>query len=433
MSTRARGRIAVAGLLTCAVTSGLALGVFSAVLVFGGPQGGAEAINAGRTNGVPYVDSTEAFSEFEPMRRAGRLILRDDHALLGGETWEPYPPLSSDVLTAAPPLYDATTAPTETANVAAPPAAAPEPEPATQVAALPPGRALPRDDLPAWKRYAAPVALQPGVPLIGVVIDDLGLDRKRTDRSLSLPAPVILAFLPYAHNLTDQTTRARAGGHEILVHVPMEPEGEYVDPGPNVLRTGQGSAEIRRRLDWALSRFPGFVGINNHMGSKFTSDRVAMDVVAAELKARGLLFLDSRTAGTTVGYKRARAAGVPTATRRVFLDRDPTRAAIDTELSRLEALARKEGKAIAIGHPHDATLDALEAWLPTLQAKGLQLAPVSALVEESAGTLMAKPASPPESHREARPMLAPVPVPAFQAVPAPEPASRQPPVLTPIP
>jgi hypothetical protein len=434
LSAQARGRIAVAGLLTCAVTTGLSLGVFLAVLVFGGPQGDAEANNPGSGNGLPYADSPEAFSEFEPMRRAGRLIPRDDHAFLGSRAWESFPPVTSDFPAAAP-FYGPTPAQSETTNnMVAPPAALPaEPEPDTQVAALPPGRALSPDDLPAWRRYASPVALQPGVPLIGVVIDDLGLDRKRTERSLNLPAPVILAFLPYAHNLSDQTTRARAGGHEILVHVPMEPEGEYVDPGPNVLRTGQGPAEIRTRLDWALSRFSGFVGINNHMGSKFTSDAAAMDVVAAELRARGLLFLDSRTAGTTVAYRRARAAGVPTATRQVFLDRDPARAAIDAELSRLEALARKEGKAIAIGHPHDATLDALEAWLPTLRAKGLQLAPVSALVEESAGTPMAKPELAPAFQREARPAPAPVMAPALAPVPAPETAPAGAPLLTPVP
>lgn len=414
-------------MLTCAVTTGLALGVFLAVLVFGGHDGGAEA--TGTANGVPYADSPEAFSEFEPMRRAGRLILRDDRAALGGMAWETHPPVTSDLPAAAPPLDAATPTPPEATNVVPPPTLAPGPEPDAQVAALPPGRALPLDDLPAWKRYASPVALQPGVPLIGVVIDDLGLDRKRTERSLDLPAPVILAFLPYGPHLMDQTTRARASGHEILVHVSMEPEGQYVDPGPNVLRTGQGPAEIRARLEWALTRFPGFVGINNHMGSKFTSDAAVMDVVAVELRARGLLFLDSRTAATTVGYRRARAAGVPTAARRVFLDRDPARAAIDAELVRLEALARKDGKAIAIGHPHDATLDALEAWLPTLRAKGLQLAPVSALVEESTGTLIARPVPAPMPVLEARPQLAPIP--ALNPVPEAPPARA--PVLTPVP
>lgn len=436
LSARARGHIVIAGLLTCAVTTGLALGVFLAVLVFGGPRSGAEANNSGSGNGVPYADSPEAFSEFEPIRRSGHLILRDDGAGLGRTAWETHPPVTSDLPAAAPhvgpilapPPADAE--PIDRGGSTPPPAAVPGPQPDAQVAALPPpGRVPPHEGFPAWKRYASPVALEAGMPRIGVVIDDLGLDRKRTERSLNLPAPVILAFLPYAPRLTDQTARARASGHEILVHVPMEPEGQYVDPGPNVLLTAQGPAEIRARLDWALSRFPGFVGINNHMGSKFTSDAAAMDVVIAELRARGLLFVDSRTTGTTVAYRRARAAGVPAATRQVFLDRDPARAAIDAELARLEALARKEGKAIAIGHPHDATLDALEAWLPTLRAKGLQLAPVSALVEEGAGPLMARPAPSPMPVLEARPQLAPAPA----LTPAPETAPARAPMLTPVP
>ncbi|MQA65972.1 MAG: hypothetical protein GEU76_08735 [Alphaproteobacteria bacterium] len=438
LSARTRGRLLLAGLLTCAITTGLAMGVFVAVLVFGGTRGGAEANNTGNGNGVPYTDSPEAFSEFEPMRRAGRLILRDDGAGLGRTAWEAYPPVTSDLPAAAShvgPILASPPADAESADRGGstpPPAAVPGPQPDAQVAALPPpGRVPPHEGLPAWKRYASPVALEAGMPRIGVVIDDLGLDRRRTERSLNLPAPVILAFLPYAPRLTNQTARARASGHEILVHVPMEPEGKYMDPGPNVLRTGQGPAEIRARLDWALSRFPGFVGINNHMGSKFTSDAGAMDVVIAELKARGLLFVDSRTTGTTVAYRRARAAGVPAATRQVFLDRDPARAAIDAELARLEALARREGKAIAIGHPHDATLDALEAWLPTLRAKGLQLAPVSALVEESADPLMAKPAPAPIPVLEARPQLAPAP--ALTPVPETAPAPARAPVLTPVP
>ncbi|MFT5540562.1 MAG: polysaccharide deacetylase 2 family uncharacterized protein YibQ [Alphaproteobacteria bacterium] len=240
--------------------------------------------------------------------------------------------------------------------------------------------AKPQEKLPAWRVHAARVALTPGVPMIGIVIDDLGLDHGRTERAMRLPAPVTLAFLPYGRRLKAETGRARAAGHEILVHVPMEASGAWADPGPNVLTIAMGAAEIRARLDWALARFPGFVGINNHMGSKFTSDAAAMDVVLGELKARGLLFLDSRTTTTTVGFARARTAGVPAATRHVFLDRNLTPQGIVRQLAELEFRARAKGHAIAIGHPHDVTLDALEVWLATLKGKGLQLAPVSALV-----------------------------------------------------
>lgn len=242
----------------------------------------------------------------------------------------------------------------------------------------------PAGTVPVWQRLASRAVLQPGVPMIGIVIDDLGLDHSRTARALRLPAPVTLAFLSYGNRLEEETATARAAGHELLVHVPMEPQGPAMDPGPNVLRTGDDAAQIRARLDWALSRFTGFVGINNHMGSKFTADAAAMDIVAQELKARGLLFLDSRTSAATRAFERARAAGVPAASRGIFLDREPNPDAVRQSLADLEIHARKHGRAIAIGHPHDVTLDALEAWLPTLAAKGLQLAPVSALVESGA-------------------------------------------------
>lgn len=334
---------------------------------------------------MPYAASREAFSEFEPERpRAGLPAvavkpgteippnrLPATGAVPPGLTGriEAPPPPSADPYAAAPSEVPREVPPQKTPQTAALPAV---PPPAAVVA--PAGE-------PLWKRNAARITLQPGLPRIGVVIDDLGLDRKRTERAMGLPAPVTLAFLPYGRRLGDETARARKSGHEILVHVPMEPEGKGADPGPNALLTGSGTAELRVRLDWALSRFDGYVGINNHMGSKFTSDPKAMDLIAAELKARGLLFLDSRTAKSAVAFDRARAAGVPAAVRQVFLDRDPARKAIDAELKRLEDLARRYGSAIAIGHPHDKTLDALDAWLPTLAAKGLQLAPVSALVE----------------------------------------------------
>ncbi len=342
---------------------------------------------------MPYAASREAFSEFEPERptrdgpraglpaltvKPGTEITRDRLPSTGAVP----PGLTGRIEAPPPPAAD----PYAAAPREVPPQKTPQktPQTAAQTAVLavvPPAAVVAPAGEPLWKRNAARIALQPGLPRIGVVIDDLGLDRKRTERAMRLPAPVTLAFLPYGRRLGDETARARKSGHEILVHVPMEPEGKGADPGPNALLTGSGTAELRVRLDWALSRFDGYVGINNHMGSKFTSDPKAMDLIAAELKARGLLFLDSRTAKSAVAFDRARAAGVPAAVRQVFLDRDPARKAIDAELKRLEDLARRHGSAIAIGHPHDKTLDALDAWLPTLAAKGLQLAPVSALVE----------------------------------------------------
>jgi polysaccharide deacetylase 2 family uncharacterized protein YibQ len=222
----------------------------------------------------------------------------------------------------------------------------------------------------------------PGRVPIAIVIDDMGVDRARSERAAALPAPLTLAFLPYARGFEAQIAAARAHGHEILVHMPMQPVG-LEDPGPEALTVALDGNEIRRRLAAALDRAGPAVGINNHMGSRFTVERDAMRPVLEELQARGLLFLDSRTAGATVGPGLARAMGVPYATRDVFLDNDPSIVAVQARLAELEATSRRQGHGIAIGHPHDGTIAALTQWLPGAVSRGFALVPVSTIVRQT--------------------------------------------------
>jgi polysaccharide deacetylase 2 family uncharacterized protein YibQ len=233
--------------------------------------------------------------------------------------------------------------------------------------------------LPSWRRYALATPVSAGKPVIAIVIDDMGVDRRRSARMVGLQGPLTLSYLTYAKYLKEQATQARAGGHELMLHVSMEPSSVKVDPGPNVLLVGQKPDLILSRLRWGLNRLSGFVGINNHMGSKFTSHAASMKVVIGELKKRGLLFLDSRTSGKTVGAKLARIAGVPYVERNVFIDHDGDVEKIKLQLNIVERIARKRGRVVAIGHPRDATLKALESWLPMIVEKGFQLVPVSSL------------------------------------------------------
>ncbi|MCG8511343.1 MAG: divergent polysaccharide deacetylase family protein, partial [Rhodospirillales bacterium] len=253
---------------------------------------------------------------------------------------------------------------------------APAAPPAQSAAATGPPEGQPE----TWRQYALAVPDPGEKPMIAIVIDDMGMDRKRSARAAGLPGPLTLSFLAYAEDLPGQGAKARAGGHELMLHVSMEPSSKTVDPGPNVLLIGDPPDEIRRRLVWGLERFDGFVGINNHMGSKFTEYRAGMDVVMAELKARGLLFLDSRTTPRSVGALAARAAGVPMVQRNVFLDNVNEVAAVKARLAETERVARRTGAAIAIGHPRDATLRALAEWVPTLAERGFVLVPLSAIV-----------------------------------------------------
>jgi polysaccharide deacetylase 2 family uncharacterized protein YibQ len=270
-------------------------------------------------------------------------------------------------------------APAEPVTVPEKPA---EPRKPVEEAALRPPPPLPPPSAakPAWLRYAVPAPAVGNRPLVAIVLDDLGLDRARTAEAIRLQGPLTLSFMTYASDIRMLTEAARRAGHELFLHVPMEAVDHHADPGPHALFTGQSREEILERLRWGLERFDGFVGINNHMGSKFTSDARSMAPVMEELHARGLVFLDSRTSPASTGIRLAVAYAVPHAARDVFLDDDQTPAAIAKQLVLLAQVARQHGSAIAIGHPHDATLAALRNWLPLLGAKGLVLVPVSAIV-----------------------------------------------------
>ncbi|MFQ5467373.1 MAG: divergent polysaccharide deacetylase family protein [Kiloniellaceae bacterium] len=240
---------------------------------------------------------------------------------------------------------------------------------------------VPTPRRPAWQRYAVAAAPSGGLPMIAIVLDDLGLNRPAAWRSVELPGPLTLSLMTYAKGLDRLAAAARARGHELLLHVPMEPRDSAFDAGPNVLRTGQSAAELQRRLEWDLGRLQGFVGINNHMGSKFTASAAGVAPVMRELKARGLLFLDSLTSARSVGWLVADRAGVPYARRDVFLDHDwKNPDAIQRQLARLESIARRQGYAVGIGHPHSLTLDALARWLPEARRRGFVLVPISAIV-----------------------------------------------------
>lgn len=250
----------------------------------------------------------------------------------------------------------------ETAETAAGPERPPEHTAAAEAADVPATAARPE-----------------GRPLIAVVIDDLGLRQEETRRATRLPGALTLAFLPYGQSLAAHTSQALANGHEVIVHVPMDP-GSRADPGPKALRLGQGAAEMEQRLAWNLAQVPRAVGVNNHMGSALTENAAAMETVLTALKREGRYFLDSRTTANSAARGIAHRLNLPYAERDVFLDNDTSPEAIARQLAETENVARRYGSAIAIGHPHRQTLHALEGWVEAAQAKGFEIVPVSTII-----------------------------------------------------
>jgi hypothetical protein len=212
-------------------------------------------------------------------------------------------------------------------------------------------------------------------PTIAIVIDDLGGDVARTNSAIALPANVTLSFLPYPPRSHELSRRAHLAGHEVIVHLPMQPVGNE-NPGERALKVGLPSDELQQRLGWALSRVSDYDGVNNHMGSRFTTSRADLMPVMRELKGRGLFFLDSRTTDKTRVEMVAREVGVLTGGRDIFLDDERNAAAIARQLSLVEDFARKGGNVIAIGHPYPETLNVLSKWSKTIKERGFGLAPL---------------------------------------------------------
>ena len=235
--------------------------------------------------------------------------------------------------------------------------------------------------LPAWQRHAVQVDPTDPRPKIALVIDDMGVMRARTAQALALPGPLTLAWFPFAPDLPEQMATAAARGHEALLHMPMQANTDsLLQTGPDPLRVDLPAEENLARLRFAIGAVPGVVGLNNHMGSVATRDAALMDLMALQVRAHGMLFLDSVVVPHSVALTRAEAAGVPSAARDVFIDNTANPAVIRGQLADIEAFALRHGYAIGIGHPRPHTLEALEGWLPTLPGKGFVLWPIAATV-----------------------------------------------------
>lgn len=236
-------------------------------------------------------------------------------------------------------------------------------------------------------KQVEPPAAGPVVPAaprvrVAIVIDDLGRDRGDVERLLALGQPLSYAVLPFEPRTEEIVALLRERRAELLLHLPMEPEGE-ADPGPGALSSDMSRRQVARATRAALAKVPGAVGVNNHMGSALTADSEAMTAVLEVLGERRLYFLDSRTSAESVGFELARASGIPAARRDLFLDEVDERGAIEAALDELVALARADGAAVGIAHPRDATLAVLAERLPRLRDEGVEMVPLSFLVERS--------------------------------------------------
>jgi hypothetical protein len=215
---------------------------------------------------------------------------------------------------------------------------------------------------------------------ISIIVDDLGHDREMAEAFIGLNFPFGISVLPVARHTKAVVRLANQRKRELLLHLPMEPKNyPGLDPGPGALMLAMRDEEITRTVRRHLGYVDGARGVNNHMGSLFTENKKKMAVVMGELKKQGLFYVDSRTTRETVALRVAKEAGVPVASRSVFLDNNLSAQAMKFQMERLLGIARHCGSAIGIAHPHEETRKFFQRRLPELKG-GVRLVPVAELV-----------------------------------------------------
>ena len=222
--------------------------------------------------------------------------------------------------------------------------------------------------------------LPAGTARLAILLDDLGSDRSAADAIFALQVPLTLSVLPYHAHSQEIAQEARKRGCEVMLHLPMQSVANET-PEQQELRPGLKREEVEDIVTKMLESVPEADGVNNHQGSQATSNGTLMDELMPVLREAGVFYVDSRTTAGTVAYDTAKRDGVKTAFRNVpFLDDVQNKAAVKRQLQIAIRGAKEKGEAIAIGHPHAVTLEALREMLPEAKKQGVRLVLVSEVV-----------------------------------------------------
>ena len=261
------------------------------------------------------------------------------------------------------------------------------PEPAREARQPAAPRApVPVSPLPRTGPASLPLHPQPEKQgLLAVIIDDAGYNLDELQAFLELPGPLTIAVLPNLPHSGEAARRVLAAGKDLILHCPMEATGGE-DPGPGALLTTQSSAEVESRLAAAFASVPGAQGMNNHMGSRATTDEALMSTVLGFLRREGKFYVDSRTTADTVGPRLAQELGVPFLQRDIFVDDSTADSDIAAAFGKGIAEARTRGQAVLIGHVQNrGVADILRSEEKNFSAQGVRLARLTDVLGQQEG------------------------------------------------
>lgn len=238
----------------------------------------------------------------------------------------------------------------------------------------------------SFEIYAASAPETDATARIALMVTDLGLKSRITQNAVAeLPSDIGLAFSPYARDLNSWGERARRDGHEVFLSIPMEPVNyPQNDPGSLTLLTSHSQRESTNILKSSLGRMTGYVGVLNHMGSRFTAASDSLRPILDEVNRRGLMFVDSRTTPYSRAATMAKAIGLPTAINNGYIDKELSPDLIDEELKKLELRAKTQGAAMGMARPYPISISAIKVWVATLEERGFVLVPVTSIADMQA-------------------------------------------------
>ncbi len=217
-------------------------------------------------------------------------------------------------------------------------------------------------------------------PAVTFVLDDMGHTREHLPELERLGRDVTYAVLPLLKHSVFFAAHGRAQGAEVILHLPLESIKGTI-PGPGLITSPMSDAQVLESLRRNLASVPGALGVNNHMGSKGTSDQRLMRLILGELKTRGLFFLDSKTSPSSIALPLARQMGLRSTGRDIFLDNQDNREAVRQDVRALEAVARRQGYGVGIGHYRLNTLAVLLEEIPRLKRAGFQIVPLAEIIK----------------------------------------------------
>lgn len=216
---------------------------------------------------------------------------------------------------------------------------------------------------------------------IAIVIDDFGYNKEPIGAFTLIDRPLTFAVLPYHPFSNEAAVRGLSSGHQIILHLPMEPLARAEQSEKITISPSMSDEEIQDITRKAIQNIPGLIGVNNHQGSRATADKRVMKVVLSQLKANSLFFLDSRTNGQSIAAETGRQMGLRTGENELFIDNSDDVSAIKAKLRTAQDMAIRHGSVTVIGHARMNTATAVKEMIPELEGSGVKLVFISQIVK----------------------------------------------------